>query len=48
MEAFQELAMYVGAYLTKPVIEEPPISDEIEAEIHGFDKLSFRKEKQKK
>ena len=48
MEAFQELAMYVGAYLTKPVIEEPPISDTIKAEIHGFDKFSFRKEKQKK
>ena len=25
MEAFQELTMYVGARLTKPVIEEPPI-----------------------
>ena len=47
-QAFQELAMYVGAYLTKPVIEEPPISDKIKAEIHGFDKFSFRKEKQKK
>ena len=40
--------MYVGAYLTKPVIEEPPISDKIKAEIHGFDRFSFRKEKQKK
>ena len=48
MQAFQELAMYVGAYLTKPVIEEPPIADNIKAEIHGFDKFSFRKEKQKK
>ena len=48
MEAFQELAMYVGARLTKPVIEEPPISDKIKAEIHGFDKHSFRKGKSKK
>ena len=48
MEAFQELAMYVGARLTKPVIAEPPISDKIKAEIHGFDKHSFRKAKSKK
>ena len=48
MEAFQELAMYVGARLTKPVIEEPPISDKIKAEIHGFDQHSFRKGKSKK
>jgi len=45
MEAFQKLAMYVGSYLTKPTIEEPPISDKIKAEIKGFDKFSFRKEK---
>jgi hypothetical protein len=45
MQAFQELEMYVGSYLTQPVIEEPPISDKIKAEIHGFDKYSFRKEK---
>jgi len=47
IQAFQELAMYVGAYLTKPIIEEPPISDKIKAEIHGFDKFSFRKEKRR-
>jgi len=47
MEAFQELAMYVGARLTKPVIQEPPLSDKVKAEIHGFDKHSFRKEKTK-
>ncbi len=45
MQAFQELEMYVGSYLTQPVIEEPPISDKIKAEIHGFDKYSFRKDK---
>ena len=45
MQAFQELEMYVGSYLTRPVIEEPPISDKIKAEIHGFDKFSFRKDK---
>ena len=48
MEAFQELAMYVGARLTKSVIEEPPLPDKIKAEIHGFDKFSFRKGKAKK
>ena len=47
MLAFQELEMYVGACLTKPTIEEPPIPDKIKAEIHGFDKYSFRKDKQK-
>jgi len=47
MQAYQELSMYVGSYLTKPTIEEPPISDKIRAEIKGFDKFSFRKEKQK-
>ena len=45
IQAFQELEMYVGSYLTQPVIEEPPISDKIKAEIHGFDKYSFRKDK---
>jgi len=45
MHAFEELEMYVGSYLTRPVIEEPPISDKIKAEIHGFDKYSFRKDK---
>jgi len=45
VQAFQELEMYVGARLTKPVIEEPPIPDKIKAEIHGFDKYSFRKDK---
>ena len=47
MQAFQELEMYVGACLTKPTIEEPPIPDKIKAEIHGFDKYSFRKDKKK-
>jgi hypothetical protein len=48
MQAFQELEMYAGACLTKPVIEEPPIPDKIKVEIHGFDKYSFRKDKSKK
>jgi len=47
MQAWQELEMYVGSYLTQPVIQEPPISDKIKAEIKGFDKFSFRKDKQK-
>jgi len=48
MQAFQELEMYVGACLTKPTIEEPPIPDKVKVEIHGFDKHSFRKDKSKK
>jgi len=48
MQAFQELEMYVGACLTKPTIEEPPIPDKIKVEIHGFDKYSFRKDKKPK
>ena len=48
MQAFQELEMYVGSYLTRPAIEEPPIPDKIKAEIHGFDKYSFRKDKKLK
>jgi len=47
MEAFQELATYVGARLTQPVRQDPPLSDEVKAEIHGFDKYSFRKGKTK-
>jgi len=47
MQAFQELEMYVGACLTKPTIEEPPIPDKVKVEIHGFDKHSFRKDKSK-
>jgi hypothetical protein len=46
-QAFQELEMYVGNYLVQPTIQEPPISDKIKAEIHGFDQFSFRKEKRK-
>jgi hypothetical protein len=48
MQAYQELEMYVGACLTRPVIEEPPIPDKIKVEIHGFDKYSFRKDKSRK
>jgi len=47
MQAFQELEMYVGACLTKPTIEEPLIPDKVKVEIHGFDKHSFRKDKNK-
>jgi hypothetical protein len=47
MEAFQELAMYVGSYLIQPVIQAPPIDDKTMAEIKGFDKFSFRKDKAK-
>ena len=48
IEAFQELAMYVGTCLTRPTIEEPSIPDKTKAEIHGFDQYSFRKDRKKK
>lgn len=42
-QAFQKIAQYLGnmAFPNKPI---PEISDEIMAEIKGFDKWSFRKE----
>jgi len=44
--AFQEIAMYYGnmAVPLKPI---PEITDETMAEIKGFDKFSFRKDKKK-
>jgi len=42
--AYQELSMYLGnmAFPNKPI---PVISDEVMAEIKGFNKFSFRKDK---
>ena len=42
--AYQELSMYLGnmAFPNKPI---PTISDEVMAEIKGFNKFSFRKDK---
>lgn len=42
--AYQEIAMFVGGILTKPPTEIPKPSDEVLAEIKGFNKWSFRKE----
>lgn len=41
-QAFQEISMFMGN-LAEPRKPIPPISDEIMAEIKGFDKWSFRK-----
>lgn len=45
-QAFQELSMYWGSLAT-PQKPMPEISDETMAEIKGFDKFSFRKDKKK-
>ena len=35
LEAYQELSMYVGTHVSRPMIEAPPIPDKIMAEIKG-------------
>jgi len=44
--AFQEIQMYL-ANVAIPQKEMPIVSDDLNAESHGFDKYSFRKDKQK-
>lgn len=41
-QAFQEISMFLGA-MAEPRKPIPPISDEVMAEVKGFDKWSFRK-----
>jgi hypothetical protein len=43
--AWQELSMYLGNNLVKNTNEPRPITDELKAEAHGFDRQSFRKAK---
>ena len=45
--AFQEISMYLGG-LAVPLKPIPEISDEVMAEIKGFDRFSFRKEPSKR
>ena len=45
--AWQEITMYMGN-MCFPEVEPNPISDELKAETHGFNKFSFRKAPQKK
>ncbi len=40
--AFQEIEMYLGNNLAKQMDPDVKMSDEVKAEIHGFDKWSFR------
>lgn len=42
--AFQEISMYLGSNLAKQKDPEVNHSDELKAEIHGFNKWSFRKQ----
>jgi hypothetical protein len=43
--AWQDLSMYLGNNLVKNVMVARPITDELKAEAHGFDKQSFRRTK---
>jgi len=43
--AFQEISMYLGSNLAKQKDPDVKLSDEVKAEIHGFDKWSFRRPK---
>lgn len=45
-QAWQEISMFLGG-LAEPRKPIPPISDETMAEIKGFNKFSFRKDKRK-
>ena len=45
-QAFQEISMYLGNDMAdSSAVESRPISDELRAETHGFDKFSFKKKK---
>lgn len=45
--AYQELSMYYGGVLGQPTMPMPQISDKDMLESKGFNKFSFRKDKQK-
>jgi hypothetical protein len=45
--AFQEISMYLGTNLVKQIDPAVNHSDELKAEIHGFDEWSFRKQGKK-
>jgi hypothetical protein len=49
MEMFQQLEMYLLNDLASlDIVKALPISDDLKAQTHGFDKWSFRKESSKK
>jgi len=48
-QAYQELSMYIGNNLANLDRKEPrPISDQLKAESKGFDKFSFKNQKNRK
>ncbi len=47
-QAYQELSMYVGCQLVDRFKKIPKLDDKTMAEIKGFDKYSFRKDKAQK
>ena len=44
---YQEISMYVGNNLVEDPNKAWPIGDKLKVQSHGFDKYSFRKDKQK-
>ena len=44
--AYQDISMYIGNELAEDKNNAWPVPDKLKAESHGFDKYSFRKEKQ--
>ena len=48
ISCFQEIEMYIGNNLAKQVDPSVNFSDELKAEIAGFDEWSFRKQSKKK
>lgn len=43
--AWQDISMFLGNNLVRSVMKPEPVSDELKAHAHGFDKQSFRKTK---
>lgn len=46
--AYQEISMWMGTHHHRPDREMVPITDEVRAQQHGFDKRSFRKDPTKR
>lgn len=45
-QCYQNIDMFVGNELVEDKMEQWPVPDKIKAESHGFNKFSFRKDKQ--
>lgn len=45
-KVFQDIQMFISTHFVNDEMKVNPVSDRIKAESHGFDKFSFRKDKQ--